>query len=485
MKRLVLVAIAFALASPARGALYSVGYDPEDYTSDFMIGDVVVSVIFPESDGTLDPNLETWTADRQAQALSEIMTGLGWWTNQSEKGPLSFTFVSQTVPTKYEPITRPYYDEANWIPDIMGKLGYPGTRFTAAKNYVNDLRAEHEADWGFVIFVVDSLNDFNGKLADGYFAYAYLGGPYMVMTYDNNGYGISNMDVVAAHEAGHIFHALDQYAGASSPYEYSYGYFPTINGNHAYSSTADEPQCVMRGGIRWGLSKYSKDMVGWRDADGDGHYDLLDTLPMVDLNAGTPSGSGETAFDGNAKLNVYPRQNNPMGYGITINTIARVEYRVEGDSWENASPADGLFDSADESFEIAVVAGQLGVQTVTQNDVSVRVVTAYDVWTGSHGGGGGSAENLNNAHAFPNPFKPNSNLGHTLVTFTDLTPGAKIQVFTAAGQPVFDRETPAGSTQLPWEAVDSGGARLPSGVYHYLITDDSGHKKKGKIAIIR
>ena len=80
----------------------------------------------------------------------------------------------------------------------------------------------------------------NGKLADGYFAYAYLGGPFLVMTYGNGGYGIANMDVVCAHETGHIFQALDEYAGASSPYDYSNGYFPTLNGNHAYSTIAND-----------------------------------------------------------------------------------------------------------------------------------------------------------------------------------------------------------------------------------------------------
>src|ERR1044071_8965632 len=217
----------FFIWKPSWGSVYSVGLDKTQYTSDFMIGSIVVSIIFPESDGTIDPNIENWSDDRKSQVISKIMSGLDWWTRQNPKSKVTFTYLTQTVPTKYEPITRPYYDESLWISDIMGKLGYNGDRWTSTRKYVNDLRTQYNTDWGFVIFVVDSLVDTNGKFADGFFAYSYLGGPFTVMTYDNDGYGIGNMDVVVAHETGHIFHALDEYAGASSPNSYTTGYFPT------------------------------------------------------------------------------------------------------------------------------------------------------------------------------------------------------------------------------------------------------------------
>jgi len=202
---------------PSQAALYSVGLDREDYTSDFMMGSVSVAIIFPESDGSYDLNTEDWDDSRKTKVLEEILSGLDWWTQQNPNTPVSFTVITQTVETRYEPINRAYYSESLWIPDVMKKLGYGGTRFTATRNYVNDLREERQTDWGYIIFVVDSLNDLNGKFADGFFAYAYMGGPYLVMTYDNNGYGIENMDAVAAHETGHIFHALDEYAGGRVP----------------------------------------------------------------------------------------------------------------------------------------------------------------------------------------------------------------------------------------------------------------------------
>ncbi len=101
----------------------------------------------------------------------------------------------------------------------MSNLGYTtGDYLEKVYAYKNDLRNQYQTDWAFTIFVVDSSADLDGKFADGkYFAYAYLGGPFMVMTYDNNGWGIEDMDRVTAHETGHIFMAGDQYGSARQP----------------------------------------------------------------------------------------------------------------------------------------------------------------------------------------------------------------------------------------------------------------------------
>ncbi|MCG3204108.1 MAG: hypothetical protein KCHDKBKB_00811 [Elusimicrobia bacterium] len=465
--------------------LTAYGLDKSNYTSDFMMGNVVVTVIFPESNGSLDPNTENWSEERKTQALSQIISGLDWWTQQNSRSPLSFTVVSQTVSVPYEPITRPYYDEALWIPSIMSTLGYSGSRFTTTRQFANAQRNAYGADWAFTIFVVDSLNDTNGKFADGFFAYAYLGGPFMVMTYDNNGYGINNMAVVAAHEAGHIFHALDQYAGASGPSDYSTGYFSTINGNHAYSSIANEPNSIMRGGIRWGLDKWAKESIGWRDANGNGYDDIMDQSPRTEL---TPSGSqlGGAGFSGQASVVILPRQGNAQGYGLTLDTISKVEYRMNNGSWVTTNASDGLFDSATENFNIVISASNQSIQNVTAKDVELRVTTSFSLRSGTPSTrSGGSQTNLDLAHAYPNPFKPNSNLGHSSVTFTDLSPGSKVQIFTIAGEPVFSKETASGAFSLVWDAKNEDGEPVASGIYYYLISDTAGHKKDGKIAVIR
>jgi len=475
-------------AAVAKGALYSVGLEKSYFTSDFMIGSVVVAVIFPESDGSFDLNSESWSDQRKSQAMAAIMSGLGWWANQNPKAHVSFTYVSQTVPTKYEPIRRPYYDESLWIPDIMSKLGFPGNRFSATKNYVNFLRDKYKTDWGYVIFVVDSLNDYNGKFADGFFAYAYLGGPFMVMTYTNGGYGIANMDVVAAHESGHIFQALDEYAGASSPYDYSEGYFPTINGNHAWSPTANDPNSIMRGGIRWGLDNWARQMIGWRDQNNNGHEDIVDMPPQVDLLQGPQSiSTGTVEFSGLAKVKVLPRQGNAGGNGFTVDSIVGVQFSLSGENWRDATPVNGKFSNAEEPFSLEIPKPEMGLSGVNTQSIQVRAFTFFgrDVSDSAGGGGGGSAENLASAHAFPNPFKPNSKVGHNEITFSGLTPDSKIQIYSAAGEPVREIRADSSGHEIPWDAKDENGKKVASGVYFYLITDPSGGKKKGNLAIIR
>lgn len=491
MRRLAFLGLAaLVAAAPCDAALSAVGLDKSNYTSDFAIGSAVVSVIFTESTGEIDPKTEHWTSDRQAQALSKIMAGLDYWSRQNPRSPLTFTLISQTVSTKYEPITHPYYDEGLWIPDVMARIGYTGSRFNSTRAYINSLRTQYQTDWGWVVFVVDSLNDADGKFADGYFAYTYLGGPFTVMTYKNDGYGIANMDVVFAHETGHIFNALDEYAGASGPNDYSNGYFPTINGNHEYSSIATDPDSIMRGGIRWSFDPWMRLMIGWRDSDGNGRDDIVDRPPVITYTSQPSGQAGVELFHGSASVGILPRQNNSQGLGLTVDTIQNVEFRSgnTGD-WQGATPVSGTFQNASEGFTFDLTNSNITTQSAGAPDVSVRVLTRYSQIPASGTGGTGftaASTSLSDAHPFPNPYKPNSGLGHTTgITFVGLTPGARVQVFTPAGDAVYDKKMDAAASSLQWDAVNDDGHILASGVYLYRISDDAGNKKTGKLAIVR
>ena len=180
----------------------------------YMIGSVAVGIIMPESSGSIDPSSEDWTTARQDQVVAEIGNALNWWAQREPRAHLSFTWhVERSVPTGYEPITRPQSDERLWIGDVMSRLGYNSADYRdSVWSYDNALRTAEGTNWAFTIFVVDDVHDLNHMFADYLFAYAYVGGPFMVLTYNNDGYGISNMDAVTAHEMGHIFYALDEYA---------------------------------------------------------------------------------------------------------------------------------------------------------------------------------------------------------------------------------------------------------------------------------
>jgi fibronectin type 3 domain-containing protein len=93
------------------------------------------------------------------------------------------------------------------------------------------------------------------------------------------------------------------------------------------------------------------------------------------------------------------------------------------------------------------------------------------------------AGDLAGASVFPNPFK--SYAGHTRMIFDGLTDQAKIEVFTLIGERVCTLEEKDGDGELAWDVTNSKGRRLASGIYIYRITNDQGHEKISRLAVIR
>jgi len=345
---------------PDPGALYTLSSDPipqYDETSEYFIGRVAVGIVLPESDGSLDLSTEDWTEAEQALVLSKITAALDWWAAREPSAHLTFVYDDGTaapVATRYEPITRPYGHQSFWIADVMARMGYTGfSIFDQVRTYDNALRRAYGTDWAFTIFVVDSSNDRDRLFSDGYFAYAYLGGPFMVMTSGNDGYGPEAMDAVAAHEIGHIFLALDQYNSASQPCTRRSGYLGAENQNSLYGTCASNVTSIMRGQIypyRVGaVDPYARAQLGWRDSDGDGILDPLDTtLSVSDVTyVADASRPNVLTFSGAVQDAPYP---SPLWRSILVNTIAQVQYRVAGGDWAEVQPADGRFDTYAETF---------------------------------------------------------------------------------------------------------------------------------------
>lgn len=326
-------------------------------TSDYMIGDIAVGIVLPESDGSGDPSTEDWTVEERQLVYQEIVAACNWWAAREPRAHLRFFYddhFSSPVPTRYEPINHPHSEQGLWIGDVMGKLGYSASSyFTRVRDYNNNLRQTYGTDWAFTIFVADSSNDDDNYFPDGYFAYAYLGGPFMVMTYGNDGYGPGNMDAVTAHEMGHIFLALDQYSSAQQPCTSRSGYLSIENQNSQYGGCSSNESSIMRGQV-WPYSQgavdpYARGQIGWGDTNANGVLDPIDTDPQVLLNAHTPNPTEETTLIYTGSVIDIP-WDSPTRPDATINTIVRVEYRVNDGNWQLATATDGAFDSASENF---------------------------------------------------------------------------------------------------------------------------------------
>ncbi|MCX5781097.1 MAG: T9SS type A sorting domain-containing protein [Elusimicrobia bacterium] len=95
------------------------------------------------------------------------------------------------------------------------------------------------------------------------------------------------------------------------------------------------------------------------------------------------------------------------------------------------------------------------------------------------------SSDFSNLHCYPNPYKPNSGLGHARITFSRLTSYTKVKIYNIAGELVYNAEAETPSGELSWDVINNSGEKIVSGVYIYAISNDIGHKKVGKFAVIR
>jgi len=402
-------------------------------TSEILIGSVAVGIILPESDGSIDMNRENWTTTEIAEVVAGVQGALAFHVDVEARAGLSFYIVvHDSMLTGYEPIRRGSYttgEQALWITDCMDSLGFTtGDIFDRTRAFDNALRDSLDTDWAVTMFVVDSSKDMDGRFDDGTYAYAYLGGPFAVMTYDNWTWGIGNMNAVAAHEILHPFYALDEYT--ASPCGQASGYLGVENFNSVATCPSDV-LCLMRADLVDAFNAdsvcwYTRGQVGWRDADADSILDILDTEPETSLDP-FPDSTDSRAPTFTGSVNTTALTNlNPQGQGneITLATISLVEYRTDGGAWLSASASDGAWDEAVEGFTLTT-----DTLSEAAHSIDVRAVS-----------------NVGNADASP--------AGDAFV-INDLTPPAPVALFAASA-----RDT---TVRLSWTApatADCQGVRV-------------------------
>ena len=461
------------------GALY-------DDTSLYMIGDVSVSIILPESNG----GSEDWTSGEIAGVLVGIISGMDWWSDREPNAHLVSVYnLEAQVPINYEPIEMSSNEIVPWVVEVMNELGYysGAPPLTLLFDYVNDQRDYKNTDWGFVIFVVDSSADVDGKFSDGRFAFASLrasgGGPYVFMTYDNSGYGIDQMNAVAAHEAGHIFGALDQYSPCSC--DSRAGYLNYDNQNCASGCLFNDNSIMKNSPTSFMLcavDPYARDQIGWQDTDGDGIQDIVDTEPTLSLGPPVQLERLHYFCSGATIVTPYPAVN-PNYSTVTINTIASVEYRIDDGPWIEATASDGAFDGPEESYEIDVTIE--GGANYTLECRAVNSVGNYSASSFETLDGVTDVPDLSRLAltAHPNPFNP-----QTEIRFTLPDPGlVHITIYDVAGELVGVIASglyEAGDHAVAWDGTDDRGRYLPSGVYQAKL-QAGGQTLISKLTLVR
>jgi hypothetical protein len=189
--------------------------------SDAMTGTISLTLFFVESNGSIDPDLYTWTDQHVQDYVDGVNTGLAWWTQQAY-----FYFdcwnaflVRYFPPTDvrcqqgYEPVTRTSGTSTTWVNTVIGQFGYTsGSVFTRVDAYNTFQRTTYGTDWAYSAFVAYNPPPAADQFTNGPSAFAYLGGPYTVLLYRSYSW---DPDEVFTHETGHIFYACDEYEGSS------------------------------------------------------------------------------------------------------------------------------------------------------------------------------------------------------------------------------------------------------------------------------
>lgn len=378
-------------------------------TSVYMTNTVAVGIVLPESTGSG----ENWTDPQKTTVVQEIQAGMNWWkAHASPAANLNFVYDLQLgIPTTSEPITMYSYQEGTWIGNVMGNMGYTDSSyFERVYSYNNHLRSQYSANWALTIFVVNSYNDSDGMFRDGYFGYAYLGGPFIVMTYDNDGWGIANMNWVTSHETGHIFLAGDQYyqagyGGCTSTTE-KYGYLGVTNSNCEYNNPNSIPS-IMRSNED-ALEATASGQIGWKDSNSNGVPDTIDTNPVISIAAYSPDPTTQTQLTYTGKVFDNPWPHAVCGAGdvcydvdIDVNTITSVQYRVDSGAWLDVTANDGSINSDYEGVSFttnSLTPGQHTIEVKAINSLdrsitwsdTVTITSSYSITVSKTGTGSGT-----------------------------------------------------------------------------------------------
>jgi hypothetical protein len=476
----------FASSGSLEGLPYGAGWES---TSELMVGSVAVPILFPESDGTVDPDRFDWTPALRDSVVRSAVRGLLRWTSLAAARGVPLTFVLEVhppMPTRYEPIDRPVSQEFSWIEDTLEPLlGYQGDAALMAYDFANAARARLGTQWAALVFAVQNDADADGSFPDGFIAHAQLGGPWFVIPVNNLNTTSAALDFYMEHEMTHLFWALDEFPAVNAWWSCSYltGYFNQPNWNSAvpiagYCGVDD--RCVMKGNYPDSLCALTERQVGWVDQDGNDVLDLYETRPSV-----RPDSiryrvvAGGTMVVRGVVSDVAHANRNPFLFGegdsITVATIDSLWHRMDGGPWIAASVEDGTFDEGSERFAITIPAPPVGAHRMEFRARNSSGFTGLapdslpvTVSGGSAGGPPGDPPPRSFLEASPTPSAGPVRFAFQGAAGTD----AVARIYDVSGREARSwrlRVPPSGVLEWEWDGLSARGGIRAGGVYFLSI----------------
>lgn len=481
-------------------------------TSEFMFGRVAVPILFPDSDGSIDPNRYDWTpALRDSMVRSAVRAFLKWTSIASAHGvPLTFLIEVEPIsPTRYEPIDRTIADEHLWLEEALEPLvGYQGDAVSMAYELANAARARLGAHWAAVLVAVQNDTDPDGSFPDGLREHAVLGGPYFVVTVKPSNAASATVDYYIAHEMTHMFWALDEYPANNAWWSCTLrtGYFAQPNTNsdvpvpgYCYGGIQSlRRHCFMKDNYPDSLCDATARQIGWVDLDATGVLDLLETRPTVRPDSVQFAGGLGAPFTirGAAADEALPNTN-PYEFGagdsITIATVDSILYRVDGGAWTSVTPDDGIFDQGLERFTFILPSPGLGnhllefqARNSSGRNMLIPASALVTVAGGASSIGGSEADDAAlhpRLHAGPVP----SAGGVRFSLAGRRGSSAQARLYDVAGREIrsWSLALPAsGIVDWEWDGRLAGGAPGAGGLY-FLVVETGPHRLNRRVVLLR
>jgi hypothetical protein len=302
------------------------GHLPHPFgTSDQMTGTVTVALFMIESNGTLDPDVYTWSAADSTTEVSGILSALSWWSSKAPSYGQSVTFTllvhgpsGSVARSKYEPILHTSSEVSLWASDVLSHLGYTsGSSITRATNYNNFLISTYGTNWAFCIFNGYNPPPAADSYTDGASAWAYRNGPYMQTLFRSYGWAV---DQVSAHEMGHIFGACDEYSGSGTPcFTCDVCTKNVLNGN-CEGCNPESQGCMMKENS-FRLCPYTPGQLGWEPA-----------VATVVVDASTVTDPSPADNDG------IPEPGESVDISVTLRNTGNAPARAMAGTLTSASP---------------------------------------------------------------------------------------------------------------------------------------------------
>ncbi len=203
-----------------------------------LAGRIAVGLVIVSGPGDLE-----MTAAQQQKIVAEVQNGLSFLGGRAPARDVTFTYdiqvASITTPAaagQNATGSDPYEQlEAPWRDAALAAIGQPAGLSGIAR-YIKTIKAARSAHAAYCAFFTHyQLQHF-----------AYCRGDYVVMHYDNDGWGTDNLDRVFAHETGHVFGAPDEYALSGCNCAGSHGVYGRPNLNCESCADKGGVPCIMK-----------------------------------------------------------------------------------------------------------------------------------------------------------------------------------------------------------------------------------------------